>query len=48
VPRPAEETLPSPSPVLHAAVALLLLLVTTTLAISKPPGLTAFGRRRRL
>ena len=42
------ETLPSPSPVLHAAVALLLLLVTTTLAVFKPPGLTAFGRRRRL
>ena len=41
------ETLPSPSPVLHAAVALLLLLVTTTLAVFKPPGLTAFGRRRR-
>ena len=42
------ETLPSPSPVLHAAVALLLLLVTTTLAVFKPPGLTAIGRRRRL
>jgi hypothetical protein len=41
------ETLPSPSPVLHAAVALLLLLVTTTLAVFKPPGLTALGRRRR-
>jgi hypothetical protein len=37
------ETLPSPSPVLHAAVALLLLLVTTTLAVFKPPGITAFG-----
>ena len=42
------ETLPAPSPVLHAAAAQLLLLVTTTLAVFKPPGLTAFGRRRRL
>ena len=42
----AAETVPSPSPVLHAAVALLLLLVTTTLAVFKPPGITAFGRRR--
>jgi hypothetical protein len=42
------ETLPSPSPALHTAVALLLLLVTTTLAVFKPPGITAFGRRRRL
>ena len=48
-PRPtsgAAATLPSPSPVLHAAVALLLLLVTTTLAVFKPPGITSFGRRR--
>jgi hypothetical protein len=42
----AAETVPSPSPVLHAAVALLLLLVTTTLAVFKPPGITGFGRRR--
>ncbi len=34
----------SPSPVLHAGVALLLLLVATTLAVFKPAGVTRFGR----
>jgi hypothetical protein len=34
-----------PSPVLHAAAALLLLLVATTLAIYKPRGLTRYGQR---
>ena len=36
------------SPVLHAAVALLLLLVTTTLAVYKPRGLTPWGIRKRV
>jgi hypothetical protein len=34
-----------PSPALHAAAALLLLLVATTLAIYKPRGLTQYGQR---
>jgi hypothetical protein len=34
------------SPVLHAAFALLLLLVATTLAVYKPRGLTRYGRRK--
>jgi uncharacterized membrane protein len=33
------------SPALHAAVALLLLLVATTLAIYKPRGITRYGQR---
>jgi hypothetical protein len=37
--------LSDPSPVLHAAAALLLLLVATTLAIYKPRGLTRYGQR---
>jgi hypothetical protein len=37
----------SPSPVLHAAVALLLLLVATTLAVYKPRGLTPYGQRKQ-
>jgi hypothetical protein len=41
-------TLRSPSPVLHAGAALLLLLVATTLAVYKPRGLTRYGRRREL
>jgi hypothetical protein len=49
----AATTLPSrglhglrdPSPVLHAAAALLLLLVATTLAIYKPRGVTRYGHR---
>jgi hypothetical protein len=36
----------SSSPVLHAGAALLLLLVATTLAVYKPPGMTRYGRRR--
>jgi uncharacterized membrane protein len=35
----------NPSPVLHAAAALLLLLVATTLAVYKPRGVTPYGRR---
>jgi hypothetical protein len=37
----------SPSPVLHAGAALLLLLVATMLAVYKPRGLTRYGRRRQ-
>jgi hypothetical protein len=37
----------SPSPMLHAAAALLLLLVATTLAIYKPRGMTRYGQRRQ-
>jgi hypothetical protein len=36
-----------PSPVLHSAFALLLLLVATTLAIYKPRGMTRYGARMR-
>jgi hypothetical protein len=38
----------SPSPVLHAGGALLLLLVATTLAVYKPRGLTPYGRREHM
>jgi hypothetical protein len=34
-----------PSPALHAAAALLLLVVATTLAIYKPRGMTRYGQR---
>jgi uncharacterized membrane protein len=34
-----------PSPALHAAAALLLLLMATTLAIYKPRGMTRYGQR---
>jgi hypothetical protein len=37
----------SPSPTLHAAAALLLLLVATTLAIYKPRGMTRYGQRKQ-
>ena len=37
----------SPSPVLHASAALLLLLVATTLSVYKPRGMTRYGRRRQ-
>jgi hypothetical protein len=39
-------TVRSASPVLHAALALLLLLVATTLAVYKPRGVTPYGQRR--
>lgn len=38
----------NPSPVLHAILAMLLLLTATVLAVSKPVGLTAYGRRKQL
>ncbi len=37
----------NPSPVLHAALALILLLVATTLAVYKPRGITPYGRRKQ-
>ena len=37
----------NPSPVLHAGVALLVLLVTTTLAVYKPRGRTPYGWRKQ-
>jgi hypothetical protein len=36
-----------PSPVLHASLALLLLLVATTLGVYKPRGMTPYGRRKQ-
>jgi uncharacterized membrane protein len=36
----------SASPVLHAALAVLLLLVATTLAVYKPRGVTPYGQRK--
>ena len=38
--------LQSPSPVIHSAIASLLLLAATVLAVFKPRGLTRFGRVR--
>jgi hypothetical protein len=37
----------NPSPVVHAILALLLLLAATALGIYKPFGMTAYGRRKR-
>ncbi len=37
----------TPSVVLHAGAALLLLLVATVLAVFKPPGITRYGRRKQ-
>jgi hypothetical protein len=37
----------SASPVLHAGVALLLLLTATTLAVYKPRGMTPYGQRKQ-
>lgn len=39
--------LSSPSPVLHSAAALLLLLVATTLSVYKPTGVTRYGQRKQ-
>jgi hypothetical protein len=39
--------LSDPSPALHAAAALLLLLVATTLAIYKPRGMTPYGKHKQ-
>ena len=35
----------SPSPIVHAVLALLILLVATVLAVYKPRGITPYGRR---
>lgn len=37
----------SPSPVLHAGVALLLLLAAAVLSVYKPPGMTRYGWRKQ-
>ena len=41
-------TIRNPSPLLHAVLALLILLVATVLAIYKPSGVTPYGRRKQL
>jgi hypothetical protein len=40
------DVLRSPSPLLHAGAALLLLLVATVLAVYKPRGMTPYGQRK--
>lgn len=40
------DALRSPSPLIHSALALLLLLVATVLAVYKPRGVTPWGQRR--
>jgi hypothetical protein len=37
----------NPSPVVHAALALLVLLVATVLAVYKPRGMTRYGQRKQ-
>jgi hypothetical protein len=37
----------NPSPALHAALALLVLLVATVLAVYKPRGMTRYGQRKQ-
>jgi hypothetical protein len=37
----------TPSVVIHSALALLVLLVATTLAVYKPRGMTPYGRRKQ-
>ncbi len=37
----------NPSPVLHAGLAVLALLVNTTLSVYKPKGMTRYGRRKQ-
>ena len=41
------DALRNPSPILHSALAVLALLVNTTLSVYKPRGLTKYGRRRQ-
>lgn len=41
------DSLRNPSPLVHAGLALLALLVTTTLSVYKPPGMTRYGRRKQ-
>ena len=47
-PTVALDNVRNPSPVLHAGLAMLLLLTATVLAVYKPAGLTAYGRRKQL
>lgn len=46
-PGAADGGLRDPSPVLHAAAALLLLVGATVLSVYKPSGMTRYGRRRQ-
>jgi hypothetical protein len=46
-PNPDIDAVRNFSPALHAALALLLLLVATTLALYKPRGMTRYGQRKR-
>ena len=46
-PRAELDVVRNPSPALHAALALVLLLLATVLAVYKPRGLTGYGRRRQ-
>jgi uncharacterized membrane protein len=46
-PRADLGTVRNPSPVLHAALALLLLLLATVLAVYKPRGMTGYGQRKQ-
>lgn len=41
------DALKNPSPVLHSALAVLALLVNTTLSVYKPKGMTKYGRRKQ-
>jgi hypothetical protein len=41
------EAVRNPSPLVHAALALLLLVTATTLAVYKPRGMTRYGRRKQ-
>lgn len=40
------EVVRQPSPLIHASLALIILLVATVLAVYKPQGLTPYGRRK--
>ena len=44
-PRADLDSVRSASPVLHAGLALVLLLASTTLAVYKPRGATGYGQR---
>ena len=41
------DALKNPSPVLHSGLAVLALLVNTTLSVYKPKGMTKYGRRKQ-
>ena len=45
-PRAGPEVLRNPSPMIHAGLALLVLLVANVLAVYKPRGTTPYGRRK--